>query len=125
MESFSEDPINIFRSIQSVFLDAESAFHKLTPLYDYLYVRACFPQEQLETVLAMNGKQKDLTIHDFKEFSASIGIKEKYVQVCFDERPRWQEIIKAFLERSLLSPAMKRRYGDGVRQRMSRLTGSV
>lgn len=106
----------------SIYLDAKSGFLKLAPLYDYLNVRACFPQEQVEMVLSLNGKQKDLTIEDFKEFSLSIGIKEKYRQACFDEIPRWHQTIEAFLERSLLSPEMRRRYGDVVRQRMSRLT---
>ncbi|WP_141731204.1 type II toxin-antitoxin system HipA family toxin [Oligoflexus tunisiensis] len=107
----------------SIFRDAKSGFHKLAPLYDYLNVRACFPQEQVEMVLSVNGKQKDLTIHDFIEFSVSIGVSEKYRRACLDQVPRWRETIEAFLERSLLTPEMKRRYREVVRERVNRLTG--
>jgi serine/threonine-protein kinase HipA len=106
----------------SIFRDSISGFHKLAPLYDYLNVRACFPQEQVETVLSLNGKQKDLTAHDFKAFSASIGINEKYREACFGELIRWKATIEAFLERSALSSEMKRRYRDVVSQRIGRLT---
>jgi serine/threonine-protein kinase HipA len=107
----------------SIFRDSKSGFHKLAPLYDYLNVRACFPQEQVETVLSMNGKQKGLTIDDFMEFAKSIGVNEKYRKACFDQVPRWEETIEAFLQRSRLTPEMKRRYGEVVRKRVQRLTG--
>ncbi|HYX32026.1 MAG TPA: HipA domain-containing protein, partial [Oligoflexus sp.] len=106
----------------SVFRDAKSEYQKLSPLYDHLNIRACYPQESVEMVLSVNGKQKDLTIHDFTAFATSIGINEKYRKACFTGVSRWSTTIEAFLERSLLSPDMKSRYRDVVRQRVSRLT---
>lgn len=105
----------------SIYHDAKSGFLKLAPLYDYLNVRASFPQEQVESVLPFNGKQKNIMKHDFEAFAKTIGVKPSFVQSCFNGLPHWHNVIQEFLARSALSEKLKERYGDVVKQRLQRL----
>jgi serine/threonine-protein kinase HipA len=105
----------------SIYRDAKSGFLKLAPLYDYLNVRASFPQEQVESVLPLNGKQKNITRVDFEAFAKTIGVKPGFVQSCFSSLPHWHAVIQNFLVRSALSEKIKVRYDDIVKQRLQAL----
>ena len=101
--------------------DEKSRLIKLAPLYDYLNVRACYPQEQVETVLPMNGKQKGLTGDDFKNFGQAIGLQENYIRNSFAQIPAWERVIKDFCSRSALTEKLRNRYQSVVHQRVAAL----
>lgn len=102
--------------------DIDKNLTKLSPIYDYLNVRASYPQEQVEMILPLNGKQSDLTRNDLEGFARkSLGLDTAFVTKAFNVLGYWVETIEEFCARSALSQARKNRYIAIVRERYARM----
>jgi len=106
----------------SLYREGSSGFVKLAPVYDFLNVRASFPQERVESILSLNGKQTDLSLADFTIFADSVlSLRPKVTEQIIGELPRWHGVIKEFAARSALSAERRGRYLAIVEERMIRM----
>lgn len=83
---------------------------KLSPVYDFLNVRASYPQEQVETILSMGGKRNNLNRKLFEKFADNLGLEDKFIGKTFKELTKWKNVSKQFTERSALSSERKKSY---------------
>jgi len=108
----------------SLMKDLKTGLVKLSPLYDCLNVRACFPQEQVELILPMAGKTRDFYREDFERFALeTMDLQPIFVSKIFRDLSHWLGIITEFCQRSSLTSGMKQRYMTIVQERYSRLSG--
>lgn len=106
----------------SLMFESDKRLYKLSPVYDWLNVRASMPDERVESVLSLNGKVTQLSRGDFESFaSETLKIPASFVKQCFDEMPSWINMAEIMCPLSALSIRMKARYLDVVRERGSRL----
>jgi serine/threonine-protein kinase HipA len=95
---------------------------KLAPIYDFLNVRCSYPQEQVEMILSLCGKQRDLIRKDFEVFAEqTLQLPDSFVQKIFTDLPRWRDVIHEYCERSLLTEDMQHRYIHIVEERFQRM----
>lgn len=141
INSYASSPIlesaELFRRLLFCFLIANGDMHlknwalcyrlpsgltKLAPVYDFLNVRASYPQEQVESILPLNGKQNNLTRSDFEVFAKdTLKLNKNFIGKTMSELPHWMKVIEDFSGFSLLSDKMKIRYRALARERFERL----
>lgn len=104
--------------------DLNLSLRKLAPVYDYLNVRASFPQEQVEMILPIGGKSRQLTRDDFYKFGLDVlRLNRAYIDKTFQSLATWVDCLSEFAERSALSRGRKERYLRVVQERYARLHG--
>lgn len=104
-------------------LTDEKGIHRLTPAYDLLNSTIALAAPEEELALSMAGKKKGFTKMDFIEFArGALSIDEiratKEIEFLFNCESNWKEMI----EKSFLSPKMKKAYVDVLNERISRLS---
>jgi serine/threonine-protein kinase HipA len=89
----------------------------LTPAYDLVATKLVMPEDMEETALTINGKKRNLTSKDFKEYAISLAINEKTVQNSLEKIqsliPLWLE----FINRSFLTSQLKDSYKQLIGRR--------
>ncbi|MBC7533757.1 MAG: HipA domain-containing protein [Oligoflexus sp.] len=106
----------------SMIYDSSSKLYKLSPVYDWLNVRASMPSEKVEMILPLGEQRTDFSRSDFEKFGLDILRLNKFiVQKTFLEVPTWVSKAKSLCAVSALSDAMKVRYIQIVEERSQRL----
>jgi serine/threonine-protein kinase HipA len=89
----------------------------LTPAYDLVATKLVIPQDNDEAALTINGKKRNLTLNDFKEFARFLTINDKTVQNSLEKIqssiPLWLE----FINRSFLTNQWKSIYRQLIEDR--------
>lgn len=108
----------------SIAYDAQSQLYKLSPVYDWLNVRAAMPSERVETVLPLGGKRNGLSKSDFEAFALTVlKLNSNFINLCFEQIPSWVSSAIELCRVSALSEKMKGKYLDVVEERSARLLG--
>jgi serine/threonine-protein kinase HipA len=89
----------------------------LTPAYDLVATKLVIPQDEEETALTINGKKRNLTINNFKEYAISLDINEKTVQNSFKKIQTSTTLWLEFIDRSFLSSQLKESYKQLIEHR--------
>jgi serine/threonine-protein kinase HipA len=89
----------------------------LTPAYDLVATKLVIPQDEEETALTINGKKRNLTINNFKEYARSLDINEKTVQNSFKKIQSSTTLWIEFIDRSFLSSQLKESYKQLIEHR--------
>jgi serine/threonine-protein kinase HipA len=131
------DAVNFFELAVFCFLTGNADMHlknfsmwrpfpdevQFAPAYDLLATKLLLAKEEEETALTLNGKKKNLGRKDFDALAASLQMNGKARDNAFSRLFGMREEWSAILEKCLLPPALRERYGDLVAQRMARLKG--
>lgn len=106
----------------SLAYDPVNRLYKLSPVYDWLNVRASMPRDKVEMILPLGGKRTGLERRDFEAFSKDVlKLGSKFVGNCFADIPKWLKIAEELCPVSALSDPMKRKYLELVQSRVSRV----
>lgn len=106
----------------SLIYESSKKLYKLSPVYDWLNVRASMPEEKVESVLPISGKRSEFTRQDFQRFARDrLKIGNHFIAACFDEVPQWLELARTLCTESALSEKMKTRYIKVVEERAQRI----
>ncbi len=101
--------------------DRQNKLVKLSPVYDLLNVRASFPQERVESILTLEGKQNQLDRKTFLSFASKLKLRPIYVEKTLNETKNWVDTIAFYCERSALTEERKNTYLAIVKERYTRL----
>lgn len=103
--------------------DKHKSIYRLSPIYDWLNVRASMPQEKVESVLPINQKRDQLHRGDFVTFAKNIGLNDKIINQSLSETLVWDKIVAELVPRSALSDKLQTSYRKIVSDRLRRLKG--
>jgi serine/threonine-protein kinase HipA len=89
----------------------------LAPAYDLVATKLVIPQDQEETALTINGKKRNLTLNDFKEYARSLTISEKTVQNSLEKIQSSIQFWLELIDRSFLASQLKDSYKQLIADR--------
>jgi serine/threonine-protein kinase HipA len=108
---------------------SDSGEYQLTPAYDLMSTAIHTPMES-DTALNLYESDMDSTFYsaygyygrdNFMELSKRLGIIEKRAAMIIDQFPAKEKLIRAFVEQSFLSEAVKAKYISNVVERIRRI----
>jgi serine/threonine-protein kinase HipA len=89
----------------------------LAPAYDLVATKLVIPQDDDETALTINGKKRNLTLNDFKEYARSLTINEKTVLNSLEKIQSSIPLLLEFIDRSFLTNQLKDSYKQLIEHR--------
>lgn len=94
---------------------------RLTPAYDLLNAAIINPKDDEELALTLNGRKKKLQREDFIKSAASLGIEGVVVERLINKYIKLLPKFWAAIQSSFLSAGLKEKYGELLKERLSRL----
>lgn len=94
---------------------------RLSPAYDLVPSSILVEKDTEETALTLNGKKRNITLNDFKNFFESISINEKVVDTTFNKFAKSFRIFSEVIESCFLPDKFKEQYIALIEERMIRL----
>jgi serine/threonine-protein kinase HipA len=82
----------------------------LSPAYDLVATKLVIPKDEEETALTINGKKRNLTLNDFKEYAKSLAINEKTFQNSLEKFQLSISLMLDFVDSSFLTSQSKGAY---------------
>ena len=95
---------------------------RLTPAYDLLNAAIINPNDDEELALTLNGRKKKLKREDFIKSAATMGIENMIVERLINKYIKLLPKFEAVIQNSFLSTELKGKYGELLRERLSRLS---
>ena len=93
----------------------------LAPAYDLLNVAIVYPDDTEELALTLEGKKKKLKREHFERLGIGLGLTDKQVQGVFKRMIKHKPIANLWIDKSFLSPDMKRAYKKIIDARYQQL----
>ena len=84
-------------------------------------MRASFPQEQVQSILSLDGKQNDINRKSFLSFANKLGLQPVFIEKTLNECEGWLQLIEKYCERSVLTESRKKSYLSIVNERYSQI----
>ena len=119
------------KNISLRFMEAGGKYRELTPLYDSVNTRIHIPNESSDLALEdlfSDGSFTEkydqygyYTAFDFMEFAKRIGVSEKAAKLFFEKIKNLKTYIINLINRSYLTPVLKKKYQDELLGRYARL----
>ena len=95
----------------------------ISPAYDLIATRLLIPEkyDNEETALALNGKKRNFTAHDFKLFGKSLTLNDKQIENVFSSFKNHINNCINFIDKSFLSQENRSKYKDLIIERAKRI----
>lgn len=93
----------------------------LSPAYDLLSTKLLIRDDTEELALSINGKKSRLKKSDFISFAGQLGINDASIRNIHKKFQAKEGALHEFIDKSFLSPTMKREFKKVVSSRMERI----
>jgi serine/threonine-protein kinase HipA len=105
----------------SMIHNGETAW-SLSPAYDLLNVALINLRDKEDIALMLDGKRKELRYENFRRLGEGLKLNEKQIEGVLTRAIRHKEEAIAWLDKSFLTPAFKKKYKEIIEERYTRLS---